>query len=217
MQDALLDSTWSPKPNLSCLLWARPGSWALGLCSPNQGPWGHSYGLSLMEKCLHLNVKQNSELIKLLRRRELVHVKHTGWKLENCFWMSCSLWWEMVDVFFGTVLLSKSLVVNLYYFYNQQKYLIINGLKVSLWMSPSWGNIPVPLYPRWSLRLCLLQPHTCAYPTGGLAPLCSLPKFPTCNPRLWAPWGQKPGLICLVFPLPSTRLTRVTTQYMFVF
>ena len=79
------------------------------------------------KKCLHLNVKQNGELIKLLRHRELVHVKHTGWKMEKCFWMSCSLWWEMVDVFFGTVLLSKSLAVNLYYFYNQQKYLIRNG------------------------------------------------------------------------------------------
>ena len=99
MRDALLDSTWSPKPNLSCLLWACPGSRALGLCPLNQRPRGRSYGLSSMEKCLHLNAKQNSELIKLLRHRELIHVKHTGWKMEKCFWMSCSLWWEMVDVF----------------------------------------------------------------------------------------------------------------------
>lgn len=36
MLHGIADSTCSPKPSLSSLLWASPGSWVPGLCPPNQ-------------------------------------------------------------------------------------------------------------------------------------------------------------------------------------
>lgn len=80
---------------------------------------------------------------------------------------------------------------------------------------PLLGRHPCSSVSTWSLRLCLSILRTCTDPVGGPAPLCSLS---VCSPpRLWAPWGQKAGLICLVFPVPSTRLTQVTTQYVCMF
>lgn len=88
----------------------------------------------------------------------------------------------------------------------------LKGLNLSA-ISPGYGT---PLCPTWCLRLCHHQPqHPYLSCWGTCLTLFSL--YVRFRPRLWAPWGQKPGLICLVFPMPSTRPTQVTTQYVFVF